>query len=127
MKTEKVGQRIRAFMERKEMPLEALSQKTGLEPGFLSTIIEEFEARTNRCPCISIPRCQRRSGGSDVRHENPYVGGGRQHRLQRHRSPLCELQGGKTVFHLRSALYPEVGGNHVTTRSAVPDPGRVRT
>lgn len=41
MKTEKVGQRIRIFMEKKEMSLETLSRQTGLETAFLSTIVDE--------------------------------------------------------------------------------------
>jgi acyl-CoA synthetase (AMP-forming)/AMP-acid ligase II len=41
MKTEKVGQHIRTFMEKKGISLVALSQKTGLETDFPSTIIDE--------------------------------------------------------------------------------------
>ena len=41
MKTEKVGQRIRAFMARQDLSLATLAQRTGLEPGFLATIIED--------------------------------------------------------------------------------------
>ena len=41
MKTEKVGQRIRTFMQKKGMSLASLSQQSGLDTSFLATIIDE--------------------------------------------------------------------------------------
>lgn len=41
MKAEKVGQRVRSFMERKQMSIDDLSGKTGLEVGFIKAVIEE--------------------------------------------------------------------------------------
>ena len=55
MKTEKVGQRIRTYMQRKEISLEALSQQTGLETGFLSTIIED-DVYPSLGPLLKIAR-----------------------------------------------------------------------
>ena len=55
MKTEKVGQRIRTFMTQKDMSLEALAQRTGLETGFLSTIIEE-DVYPSLGPLLKIAR-----------------------------------------------------------------------
>ena len=41
MKTDKVGQRIKAFMAKQEVSLEELVSRTGLEESFLTSIIEE--------------------------------------------------------------------------------------
>ena len=41
MKSEKVGQRIRTFMDQKAMKLDDLAAETGLGPDFLQSIIEE--------------------------------------------------------------------------------------
>ena len=41
MKTEKVGQRIRAFMEKQEMTVNILAERSGLDVGFINTIIED--------------------------------------------------------------------------------------
>ena len=41
MKTEKVGQRIRTFMEKQELSVDVLAQRTGLDVSFLNTVIEE--------------------------------------------------------------------------------------
>jgi len=41
MKTEKVGQRIRTFMEKQEMPVDVLAERTGLDVSFLNTVIED--------------------------------------------------------------------------------------
>ncbi len=40
MKTEKVGQRIKSFMEKQDMAVSALAEKTGLDVGFLENVIE---------------------------------------------------------------------------------------
>ena len=55
MKTEKVGQRIRTFMAQQEMSLETLAQRSGLDPGFLSTIIEE-DVYPSLGPLLKIAR-----------------------------------------------------------------------
>lgn len=55
MKTKKVGQRIRTFMAKEELSLEALAQRTGLEPGFLSTIIED-DVYPSLGPLLKIAR-----------------------------------------------------------------------
>ena len=41
MKTEKVGQRIKSYMEQKALTAEELAHRAGLEPAFLQTIIAE--------------------------------------------------------------------------------------
>lgn len=41
MKTDKVGQRIQTFMAKQEVSRDELASRTGLEPSFLSAIIEE--------------------------------------------------------------------------------------
>ena len=40
MKTEKVGQRIKSFMEKQDMAVSALAEKTGLDVSFLENVIE---------------------------------------------------------------------------------------
>jgi len=55
MKTEKVGQRIRTFMARQELSLETLAQRTGLESGFLSTVIED-DVYPSLGPLLKIAR-----------------------------------------------------------------------
>lgn len=55
MKTEKVGQRIRTFMAKQELTLETLAQRTGLEPGFLSTIIQD-DVYPSLGPLLKIAR-----------------------------------------------------------------------
>jgi transcriptional regulator with XRE-family HTH domain len=55
MKTEKVGQRIRTFMVRENLSLETLAQRTGLEPGFLTTIIED-DVYPSLGPLLKIAR-----------------------------------------------------------------------
>lgn len=55
MKTEKVGQRIRTFMARQEMTVETLAQRTGLEPGFLTTVIED-DVYPSLGPLLKIAR-----------------------------------------------------------------------
>ena len=41
MKTEKVGQRIRTFMAKRDMPVDVLAERTGLDVSFLTNVIEE--------------------------------------------------------------------------------------
>ncbi len=55
MKTEKVGQRIRTFMSEQKLSLEALAGRTGLETGFLSTIIED-DVYPSLGPLLKIAR-----------------------------------------------------------------------
>jgi transcriptional regulator with XRE-family HTH domain len=55
MKTEKVGQRIRTFMEQQELSLEDLVQRTGLELGALTTIVEE-DVYPSLGPLLKIAR-----------------------------------------------------------------------
>lgn len=55
MKTEKVGQRIRTFMADQEMSVDTLSQQTGLDTGFLSTIIED-DVYPSLGPLLKIAR-----------------------------------------------------------------------
>ncbi len=55
MKTEKVGQRIRKFMAEKELSLEALAEQTGLEPGVLTTIVED-DVYPSLGPLLKIAR-----------------------------------------------------------------------
>jgi transcriptional regulator with XRE-family HTH domain len=55
MKTEKVGQRIRTFMNEQKLSLEALAGRTGLETGFLSTIIED-DVYPSLGPLLKIAR-----------------------------------------------------------------------
>ena len=55
MKTKKVGQRIKTFMERQTMSLETLSSRTGLDEDFLSTIIED-DVYPSLGPLLKIAR-----------------------------------------------------------------------
>jgi transcriptional regulator with XRE-family HTH domain len=55
MKTEKVGQRIRTFMDQKEVTLEALAQRTGLESDFLTTVIQD-DVYPSLGPLLKIAR-----------------------------------------------------------------------
>lgn len=55
MKSEKVGQRIRNFMVKQDLSLETLAQRTGLEYGFLSTIIED-DVYPSLGPLLKIAR-----------------------------------------------------------------------
>lgn len=55
MKTEKVGQRIRKFMAEKDLSLEALAEQTGLEPGVLTTIVQD-DVYPSLGPLLKIAR-----------------------------------------------------------------------
>jgi transcriptional regulator with XRE-family HTH domain len=55
MKTEKVGQRIRTFMDKQEMSVEGLAQRTGLDVGFLATVIED-DGYPSLGPLLKIAR-----------------------------------------------------------------------
>ena len=55
MKTEKVGQRIRTFMDRQAITLEELARRTGLENGVLTTIVEE-DVYPSLGPLLKIAR-----------------------------------------------------------------------
>lgn len=55
MKTEKVGQRIRTFMEQQEMSVDGLAQRTGLDGGFLTTVIED-DVYPSLGPLLKIAR-----------------------------------------------------------------------
>ena len=55
MKTEKVGQRIRSFMEKQDLSLEELGRRTGLEIGILVTIVED-DVYPSLGPLLKIAR-----------------------------------------------------------------------
>jgi transcriptional regulator with XRE-family HTH domain len=55
MKTEKVGQRIRAFMTQQALSLDDLVRRTGLEPGFLTNVIQE-DVYPSLGPLLKIAR-----------------------------------------------------------------------
>lgn len=55
MKTEKVGQRIRTFMDQQELSLEDLSQRTGLESDFLTNVIDD-DVYPSLGPLLKIAR-----------------------------------------------------------------------
>ena len=55
MKTEKVGQRIKSYMKRRELTTETLAHRAGLEPAFLQTIIEE-DVYPSLGPLLKIAR-----------------------------------------------------------------------
>ncbi len=55
MKTEKVGQRIRVFMAQQSLSLEDLAHRTGLEPGFLTNVIQE-DVYPSLGPLLKIAR-----------------------------------------------------------------------
>ena len=55
MKTEKVGQRIRTFMERQSLSLEQLAERTGLDTSFLTTVIDD-DVYPSLGPLLKIAR-----------------------------------------------------------------------
>lgn len=55
MKTEKVGQRIRSFMSRQDLSLEALARRTGLEHSVLETIVQD-DVYPSLGPLLKIAR-----------------------------------------------------------------------
>ncbi len=55
MKTEKVGRRIRNFMDKKKLSLEDLVQRTGLDADFLTTVIED-DVYPSLGPLLKIAR-----------------------------------------------------------------------
>jgi len=56
MKTRKVGQRIKTYMQQKGMTLEQLAERTGLDPEFLR-LVQEKDVYPSLGPLLKIARC----------------------------------------------------------------------
>ena len=55
MKTENVGQRIRTIMAHQSLSLEGLAERTGLDTGFLATVIDD-DVHPSLAPLLKIAR-----------------------------------------------------------------------